>query len=158
MGLLYSTGQGGAPLDYVSAHMLFNLAAMRGSVEAKVYRKELSQEMPSEDVAEANAPRANGWPTAEPDLRVQRSRLTAASGLLAGAVDRVAEADGQQVTEVLLHEQARLRRAAARHVDDVEPAKRHQDPRRFRDWSGPASRSAVRIMARPLGPRRMITT
>ena len=53
MGLLYSTGQGGAPLDYVSAHMLFNLAAMRGSMEAKVYRKELSQEMASEDVAEA---------------------------------------------------------------------------------------------------------
>jgi len=53
MGLLYSTGQGGAPLDYVSAHMLFNLAAMRGSLEAKIYRKELSQEMPSEDVAEA---------------------------------------------------------------------------------------------------------
>jgi len=53
MGLLYSTGQGGAPLDYVSAHMLFNLAAMRGSLEAKVYRKELSQEMEAGDVAEA---------------------------------------------------------------------------------------------------------
>jgi TPR repeat protein len=53
MGLLYSTGQGGAPLDYVSAHMLFNLAAMRGSIEAKVYRKEISQEMGSSDVAEA---------------------------------------------------------------------------------------------------------
>jgi TPR repeat protein len=53
MGLLYSTGQGGAPLDYVSAHMLFNLAAMRGSVEAKIYRKELSSEMASQDVAEA---------------------------------------------------------------------------------------------------------
>lgn len=53
MGLLYSTGQGGAPLDYVSAHMLFNLAAMRGSIEAKVYRKELSQEMEPADVAEA---------------------------------------------------------------------------------------------------------
>ena len=53
LGLLYSTGQGGAPLDYVSAHMLFNLAAMRGSVEAKVYRKELSQEMASDEVAEA---------------------------------------------------------------------------------------------------------
>jgi len=53
MGLLYSTGQGGAPLDYVSAHMLFNLAAMRGSMEAKVYRKELSQEMASDEVAEA---------------------------------------------------------------------------------------------------------
>ena len=53
MGLLYSTGQGGAPLDYVCAHMLFNLAAMRGSVEAKVYRKEISQEMDIDDIAEA---------------------------------------------------------------------------------------------------------
>lgn len=53
MGLLYSTGQGGAPLDYISAHMLFNLAAMRGSLEAKIYRKELSQEMDSCEVAEA---------------------------------------------------------------------------------------------------------
>jgi TPR repeat protein len=53
LGLLYSTGQGGAPLDYVSAHMLFNLAAMRGSIEAKVYRKELSQEMDQTEVAEA---------------------------------------------------------------------------------------------------------
>jgi uncharacterized protein len=53
MGLLYSTGQGGAPLDYVSAHMLFNLAAMRGSLEAKVYRKEISQEMDPQDVADA---------------------------------------------------------------------------------------------------------
>ncbi|HSV03887.1 MAG TPA: sel1 repeat family protein [Phenylobacterium sp.] len=60
LGLLYSTGQGGAPLDYVSAHMLFNLAAMRGSVEAKVYRKELSEEMASEDVAEAQR-QAREW-------------------------------------------------------------------------------------------------
>ena len=60
MGLLYSTGQGGAPLDYVSAHMLFNLAAMRGSVEAKVYRKELSQEMDPLDVAEAQR-QAREW-------------------------------------------------------------------------------------------------
>src|SRR5260221_13202829 len=53
LGLLYSTGQGGAPLDFVSAHMLFNLAAMRGSQEAKIYRKELSREMDPADVAEA---------------------------------------------------------------------------------------------------------
>ena len=53
MGLMYSTGQGGAPLDYVSAHMLFNLAAMRGSVEAKIYRRELSNEMAQGDIAEA---------------------------------------------------------------------------------------------------------
>jgi len=60
LGLLYSTGQGGAPLDYVSAHMLFNLAAMRGSVEAKVYRKELSQEMDPVEVAEAQR-QARTW-------------------------------------------------------------------------------------------------
>jgi TPR repeat protein len=53
MAMLYSTGQGGAPLDYVSAHMLFNLAAMRGCEEAKRYRRELSSEMGREDVAEA---------------------------------------------------------------------------------------------------------
>jgi TPR repeat protein len=53
LGMMYSTGQGGAPVDYVSAHMMFNLAAMRGSLEAKVYRKELSEEMASSDVAEA---------------------------------------------------------------------------------------------------------
>ena len=53
LGLLYSTGQGGAPLDLVSAHMLFNLAAMRGSVEGKLYRKELSQEMDAHDIADA---------------------------------------------------------------------------------------------------------
>ena len=60
MGLLYSTGQGGAPLDYVSAHMMFNLAAMRGSMEAKIYRKELSQEMDPADVAEAQRA-ARNW-------------------------------------------------------------------------------------------------
>jgi hypothetical protein len=60
LGLLYSTGQGGAPLDFVSAHMLFNLAAMRGSQEAKVYRKELSREMDPADVAEAQR-QARQW-------------------------------------------------------------------------------------------------
>lgn len=60
MGLLYSTGQGGAPLDYVSAHMLFNLASMRGSVEAQIYRRELSREMDQDEVAEAQR-QARRW-------------------------------------------------------------------------------------------------
>ena len=60
LGLLYSTGQGGAPLDYVSAHMMFNLAAMRGSAEAKVYRRELSREMDQDEVAEAQR-QARRW-------------------------------------------------------------------------------------------------
>lgn len=53
LGLRYSTGQGGAPLDLVSAHTLFNLASLRGSLEAKIYRKELGAEMNPSDVAEA---------------------------------------------------------------------------------------------------------
>lgn len=60
MGMMYSTGQGGAPLDYVSAHMLFNLAAMRGSEDAKRYRRELSAEMDRDDVAEAQRA-ARAW-------------------------------------------------------------------------------------------------
>ena len=53
LGMMYSTGQGGAPVDLISAHMMFNLASMRGSLEASVYRRELSREMEREDVAEA---------------------------------------------------------------------------------------------------------
>ena len=53
LGILYSTGQGGAPLDFVSAHMLFNLAAMRGCEAARQYRKDLSMEMDRDSVAEA---------------------------------------------------------------------------------------------------------
>ena len=53
LGMMYSTGQGGAPVDLISAHMMFNLAAMRGSMEASVYRRELSREMDREEVAEA---------------------------------------------------------------------------------------------------------
>lgn len=53
LGMMYSTGQGGAPIDLISAHMMFNLAAMRGSLEASIYRRELSREMDRESVAEA---------------------------------------------------------------------------------------------------------
>jgi len=40
--------------------MLFNLAAMRGSVEAKIYRKELSAEMDPAEVADAQR-QARQW-------------------------------------------------------------------------------------------------
>jgi len=53
LGLMYSTGQGGCPMDRVSAHMIFNLAAMKGSLEARIYRRELSSEMEQDDIAEA---------------------------------------------------------------------------------------------------------
>ncbi len=51
-GLQYSTGQG-VPMDYVCAHMLFNLAALMGSEDAKLTRKEISELMSSGEIAHA---------------------------------------------------------------------------------------------------------
>ena len=52
LGLIYSTGQGGA-VDYVQAHMWFNLAAVRGSCAAKECRRELSEMMSKDEIAQA---------------------------------------------------------------------------------------------------------
>lgn len=53
LGLMYSTGTGGCPMDRVSAHMILNLAAMKGSEDARAYRREISQEMDREEIGEA---------------------------------------------------------------------------------------------------------
>ena len=53
LGMMYSAGSGGCPMDRVSAHMIFNLAAMKGSLEAREYRRDISQEMEHDEIAEA---------------------------------------------------------------------------------------------------------
>ncbi len=55
LGLRYSTGLDGERVDIILAHTLFNLAALHGSVEAMIYRKELGAEMDPSDVAEAQS-------------------------------------------------------------------------------------------------------
>lgn len=52
LGLLYSTGQGGV-VDYVEAHKWFNLAALMGSEPAKHFRREVSEEMDTDQIAAA---------------------------------------------------------------------------------------------------------
>ncbi len=52
LGLAYSTGQG-VSVDYVAAHKWFNLAAMKGSEIAKSWRAQISREMDSNQIAEA---------------------------------------------------------------------------------------------------------
>ena len=52
-GLMYSTGQGGVPLDYVTAHKWLNLAAVRGSDDARRLRAELACDMSREEIARA---------------------------------------------------------------------------------------------------------
>ena len=52
LGLSYSTGLG-APRDLVEAHKWFNLAALRGSDDAKTSRKEISDLMSAAEIAAA---------------------------------------------------------------------------------------------------------
>ena len=52
LGLMYSTGQH-VPLDYISAHKWFNLAALNGNDQARLERKELAEVMSAADIAEA---------------------------------------------------------------------------------------------------------
>jgi hypothetical protein len=55
-----STGQKGAPLDYVEAHKWLNLAALRGNDEAKRLRSELADVMSREEISEAQR-QAREW-------------------------------------------------------------------------------------------------
>ena len=59
LGLMYCSGRD-VNLDLIQAHKWFNLAAVRGSEEAKVYRKELSGEMSKDQIAEAQR-QAREW-------------------------------------------------------------------------------------------------
>jgi len=52
LGIKYSTGEG-TEVDLITAHKWFNLAAMEGSVSAREWRSELSQEMTAADIAKA---------------------------------------------------------------------------------------------------------
>lgn len=53
LGLEASTGGESVELNLISAHKWFNLAAMKGNMEARAYRAELAAEMTPEEIAEA---------------------------------------------------------------------------------------------------------
>jgi len=52
-GLEASVADEAGCFDLVTAHKWFNLAAMLGNAEARIYRAELAREMSAEEVAEA---------------------------------------------------------------------------------------------------------
>lgn len=52
LGLIYATGRDGK-VDLIEAHKWFNLAALRGSEDAKRYRNELSADMSKAEIATA---------------------------------------------------------------------------------------------------------
>ncbi len=53
LGLMYACGREAEP-DLVSAHKWFSLAAARGHIQARDYRKEISQEMSRQEIASAH--------------------------------------------------------------------------------------------------------
>ena len=59
LGMMYSVGRS-VPIDYVSAHKWFNLAAMRGNADAIRLRREVAEQMSAAEVAEAQRA-ARSW-------------------------------------------------------------------------------------------------
>ena len=52
LGMMYSTGRS-VPIDYVTAHKWFNLAAMNGNKDAIRLRREIAAEMRPDEIAAA---------------------------------------------------------------------------------------------------------
>lgn len=60
LGVSYSTGRGGAPVDLIEAHKWFNLAALSGDPRSQACRAEISFEMTAREIAEAQR-QARSW-------------------------------------------------------------------------------------------------
>ncbi len=59
LGMMYSIGQN-VPIDYVTAHKWFNLAAMRGNEDAIRLRREIASQMSEAEIAAAQRA-ARAW-------------------------------------------------------------------------------------------------
>jgi TPR repeat protein len=62
LGMMYSIGRS-VPVDYVTAHKWFNLAAMQGNAEAIRLRREIAEQMSEAEIAAAQRA-ARAWLTA----------------------------------------------------------------------------------------------
>ena len=60
LGISYSTGRGGVPVDLIEAHKWFNLAALSGCTRGQQCRAEIAIEMTAREIAEAQR-QARAW-------------------------------------------------------------------------------------------------
>lgn len=60
LGFAYSTGTSGYPMDLITAHKWFNLAALAGSSEAQYCRADIADQMSMREIAEAQR-QARTW-------------------------------------------------------------------------------------------------
>ena len=70
LGIAYSTGAQGLPVDLVAAHKWFNLAALNGNRRGQECRADIADEMSAREIAEAQK-QARAW------LAVARVRMAA---------------------------------------------------------------------------------
>jgi len=59
LGMMYSVGRS-VPIDFVTAHKWFNLAAMRGNTDASRLRREIADQMSEMEIAQAQRA-ARAW-------------------------------------------------------------------------------------------------
>jgi uncharacterized protein len=59
LGMMYSVGRS-VPIDFVTAHKWFNLAAMRGNSDANRLRREIAAQMSGSEIAQAQRA-ARAW-------------------------------------------------------------------------------------------------
>jgi uncharacterized protein len=69
LGMMYSSGNS-VPVDLVSAHMWFNLAAMRGFADAVQLRREIAAEMTDAEIGKAQLA-AREWLKLHPEPQVK---------------------------------------------------------------------------------------
>lgn len=60
LGIAYSSGSGGTPIDLIEAHKWFNLAALAGSEEGQSCRAEMADQMTAREIAQAQR-EARDW-------------------------------------------------------------------------------------------------
>jgi TPR repeat protein len=69
LGMAYSVGRD-VPVDLVSAHKWFNLAAMKGNIDAIRLRREVASQMSDVDIATAQRA-ARDWLRGNPETALQ---------------------------------------------------------------------------------------
>jgi len=78
LGMMYSSGRS-IPVDLVTAHKWFNLAAMKGNAEAIRRRREIAAEMSDAEIGKAQRA-ARDWLKQQPETPApQRAKLRAAA-------------------------------------------------------------------------------
>src|SRR5437870_4604435 len=77
LGIMHASGRS-APVDLMSAHKWFNLAAMKGHADAARMRREIAAEMTDAEIGQAQRA-ARDWLKSQPEAAPAAAHLRAAA-------------------------------------------------------------------------------